>query len=83
MAKNIYELGEITAAQYWEAQADMWHKNYAECFRTVEQLKAALEPFVQADIIKLTHDNEHFINTIRVTEEMLKAAREALDSDNE
>lgn len=74
---------EITAAQYWEAQADMWHQNYTECFRKVEQLKAALGPFVDSDIIRLTHDEKHFINTVRVTDEMMKAAMEALENDDE
>lgn len=30
MNAKIYELNSISAAQYWEAQADMWHENYKD-----------------------------------------------------
>ena len=30
---------ELTPAQYWEAQADMWHQNYKEATNEIEQLR--------------------------------------------
>ncbi len=38
---NVVELrGEtITAAQYWEAQASMWHENYKEAIRHEDEAR--------------------------------------------
>ena len=33
---------ELTPAQYWEAQADMWHQNYKEATNEVKWLRWAL-----------------------------------------
>ena len=30
---------EMTKADYWEVQADMWHQNYKEAVDTIEQLR--------------------------------------------
>lgn len=30
---------ELTPAQYWEAQADMWHQNYKEAANEIELLR--------------------------------------------
>ena len=32
---------EMTKADYWEVQADMWHQNYKEAVDTTEQLRLA------------------------------------------
>ena len=43
---------ELTPAQYWEAQADMWHQNYKEATNEIEKLRDALRwaaPYVQDD----------------------------------
>ena len=36
---------ELTPAQYWEAQADMWHQNYKEAADEIERLRDALKIF--------------------------------------
>jgi len=33
---------EMTKADYWEVQADMWHQNYKEAADEIEQLREAL-----------------------------------------
>jgi len=33
---------EMTKADYWEVQADMWHQNYKEAVDTIEQLREEL-----------------------------------------
>jgi len=32
---------EMTKADYWEVQADMWHQNYKEAVNEIEQLRLA------------------------------------------
>lgn len=33
---------EMTKADYWEVQADMWHQNYKEAADEIERLREAL-----------------------------------------
>jgi hypothetical protein len=33
------QLAEMTKADYWEAQADMWHQNYKEAINETERLR--------------------------------------------
>jgi len=33
---------EMTKADYWEVQADMWHQNYKEAANEIERLREAL-----------------------------------------
>jgi len=33
---------EMTKANYWEVQADMWHQNYKEAANEIERLREAL-----------------------------------------
>lgn len=41
MSDNVIELNTFTAAQYWEAQADMWHANYADEHKENQRLVSA------------------------------------------
>lgn len=34
---------EMTKADYWEVQADMWHQNYKEAADEIEQLRHVLQ----------------------------------------
>lgn len=33
------QLAEMTKADYWEVQADMWHQNYKEATNEIERLR--------------------------------------------
>ena len=39
---------EMTKADYWEVQADMWHQNYKEAVDTIEQLREELNDLKSA-----------------------------------
>ena len=39
---------EMTKADYWEVQADMWHQNYKEAVDTIEQLRKVLLTVLEA-----------------------------------
>ena len=58
---------EMTKADYWEVQADMWHQNYKEAVNETVQLRGALTEI--ADMIN-THNGNGDI--------MQEIAREAL-----
>ena len=38
---------ELTPAQYWEVQADMWHQNYKEAINEIKWLREALQTIVE------------------------------------
>jgi hypothetical protein len=40
---------ELTPAQYWEAQASMWHENYKEAADEIERLRKALQQIANID----------------------------------
>ena len=39
IVKRLRNEPELTPAQYWEAQADMWHQNYKEAADEIERLR--------------------------------------------
>jgi hypothetical protein len=49
---------EITPAQYWEAQASMWHENYKEAADEIERLREDKAELVEALIDMRNHINE-------------------------
>lgn len=53
MTDNIFDLSPINSAQYWEAQADMWHANYADAHKENEELRSMLLEFVKDPLHQL------------------------------
>lgn len=55
---------EMTKADYWEVQADMWHQNYKEAADEIERLREALKTF--ANNVKETNEgiDENWSKTI-------------------
>ena len=43
IVKRLRNEPELTPAQYWEAQADMWHQNYKEAAEEIELLREQIE----------------------------------------
>lgn len=41
--KKENEMKEMTKADYWEVQADMWHQNYKKAADEIERLREALK----------------------------------------
>lgn len=41
------QLAEMTKADYWEVQADMWHQNYKEAVNEIERLREILRRAVE------------------------------------
>jgi hypothetical protein len=41
---------EMTKANYWEVQADMWHQNYKEAADEIERLREALKKIADFDL---------------------------------
>jgi len=41
---------EMTKADYWEVQADMWHQNYKEAADEIERLREALKKIADFDL---------------------------------
>ena len=39
---------EMTKADYWEVQADMWHENYKEAADEIERLRGVLLTVLEA-----------------------------------
>jgi peptidoglycan hydrolase CwlO-like protein len=66
---------EITPAQYWEAQASMWHENYKEAADEIERLREQVEferASLQAafgELTKLDKDIKELKKTIETLEE--------------
>ena len=49
---------ELTPAQYWESQADMWHQNYKEAAAEIERLREyeRLVKFIANDYVELSYE---------------------------
>jgi len=45
IVERLREKPELTPAQYWEAQASMWHENYKEAANDVERLRSQMDLF--------------------------------------
>ena len=43
IVERLRDEPELTPAQYWEAQADMWHQNYKEATNEIERLQKELK----------------------------------------
>ena len=43
IVERLQEMPELTPAQYWEAQASMWHENYKEAAVEIERLRGQVE----------------------------------------
>ena len=61
---------EITPAQYWEAQASMWHENYKEAADEIEWLREELTK-LDKDIVELektieTLEEEVYLRTSEI-----------------
>ena len=62
---------EMTKADYWEVQADMWHENYKEAADEIERLRGVL-----LTVLEACEDVNSPDRKVRV--EITKRCREAL-----
>jgi hypothetical protein len=69
---------EMTKADYWEVQADMWHQNWKEADDEIEQLRNALRQITELTPFKSNtgHASLQYITQMLV--EMTALAHEAL-----
>ena len=77
---------ELTPAQYWEAQADMWHQNYKESINEIERLQKQIRYQEHRDGRIGTHDPicygygpSHYECALR----KIDMLRELLNADNQ
>ena len=55
---------ELTSAQYWEAQASMWHENYKEAADEIERLREALR-LMPKTIVEAADEIERLRDALR------------------
>ena len=69
---------EMTKADYWEVQADMWHQNYKEAADEIVKLRKVLQQITELSPFKFNtgHASLQYITQMLV--EMTALAHEAL-----
>lgn len=69
---------EMTKADYWEVQADMWHQNYKEAVNEIVKLRQVLQQITELSPFKFNtgHASLQYITQMLV--EMTALAHEAL-----
>ena len=69
---------EMTKADYWEVQADMWHQNYKEAVDTIEQLRQVLRQITELSPFKSNTGNASLQYITQMLVKMTALAHEAL-----
>ena len=69
---------EMTKADYWEVQADMWHQNYKEAVDTIEQLRQVLRQITELSPFKSNTGNASIQYITQMLVKMTALAHEAL-----
>lgn len=69
---------EMTKADYWEVQADMWHQNYKEAVDTIEQLRGVLRQITELSPFKFNTGNASLQYITQMLVKMTALAHEAL-----
>ena len=69
---------EMTKADYWEVQADMWHQNYKEAANESERLRNALRQITELSPFQSNTGNASLQYITQMLVKMTALAHEAL-----
>ena len=69
---------EMTKADYWEVQADMWHQNYKEATDEIIKLRGVLRQITELSPFKSNTGNASIQYITQMLVEMTALAHEAL-----
>lgn len=81
IVERLQETPELTPAQYWEAQASMWHENYKEAADEIERLRSQMDLFDPSTTQEMAAAALNFANDeIKRLQERNHALRKALQN---
>ena len=69
---------EMTKADYWEVQADMWHQNYKEAADEIVKLRKVLQQITELSPFKSNTGNASLQYITQMLVKMTALAHEAL-----
>ena len=69
---------EMTKADYWEVQADMWHQNYKEAADEIVRLRKVLQQITELSPFKSNTGNASIQYITQMLVKMTALAHEAL-----